>query len=150
MVDLGVSPQTTPRTLQQNALIGHTASNDPKRKIFIGPNIIQPRMAEFCGLHVGDVVRPPQPKSEIYQAIVTGLRFFGRVVIGVSHDDDPENDHFVLARRIEENELVVADPATGQEERIDLTTFEGAARWSDDNIKKYRLVSARPLGRRRA
>jgi hypothetical protein len=147
LVDFDIDKTMTPALLQKRALEAHIVRTE-KQKIFIGANIIQPRLAEFCGLTLGDLVRPPQPKSDVYRAIVTGLHFFGRVIVNVDHDEDKDGDHFILGRRIENNELVCADPATGAEERIDLTTFEGSARWGDE-VKSYRLYSARPIGKTR-
>jgi hypothetical protein len=71
----------------------------------------------------------------------------------VDHDPRPDGtgNHFVLAIAIVDDQIQYADPATGREHFLSLSTLEGRAAWGG---KTYRVVSAAPIfspraGRRR-
>ena len=74
----------------------------------------------------------------------------GLAILHVDHDSDRGGDeaadHFVLARRIEGDRVIYADPATGEEGSLDLRTLSGSAMWGS-RTRAYQVRSVRPLGR---
>lgn len=137
LVDVG-RPNITPDRVQNEALVAHT----DKHPCFLGANIIQKNFGAALGIKVGEVVRAPEVPAKLYATLVDALKVKdGRAVIGVTHDADGYTDHFILARAIDGNFVLCSDPATGEEVRLDMATFEGPA----NGGKVYKILSVRPI-----
>ena len=135
--DLDIEAEATPITVQA-------------RGVFVRSSLIQPDTAKAVGLIADDVVRTIQGQQAMRTTLVTALASGARVILHVDGDHDDGSDegrHFVLARRLEGDVVVVADPATAREERLSLATLSGPVRWSADDVKQYEVRSVRPLRR---
>jgi hypothetical protein len=139
--DFEVDPSATVRTVID------TTKGVPG--IWKGGLPVQVLLAAHFGLTAGELVRaPPQPAQAMRAALVAALTA-GLAILHVDHDEtrggDVEADHFVLGRRIVADRIYFADPATGEEDSLDLRMMAAPTMWSDGIPRIYQLRSVRPL-----
>lgn len=112
---------------------------------FIRAAMVQQATARLLGLVADDVTHHDDVHRKMVDVLRSAIAEGAVVVMHVDHDSakpdgDPEGDHFVLGLRIEGDVVVFADPATGSEERMSLSTLTAAV-----SSKRYQLRSVRPL-----
>ena len=120
-----------------------------ERGVFRGAAMLQADTAKRMGLVADDVTRADDVHRRMRDVLTAALAVGDVVVMHVDHDSskpdgDPEGDHFVLALRIEGDVIVFADPATGDEERMDLRMLSCSVMWGT-RARRYELRSVRPL-----
>ena len=142
MRQMGVDNEATPLTVQAKAF---AAGGEP----FRGPNAITGVVAAANGMVCADRVSEVEGAAAMQLAIGEAL-VDGTALLHVDHDQDrggtPEADHWVLAVRLDGDDVVYLDPATADEGRLQLRTLTGPSLW-DGVPRVYRVRGVRALRR---
>lgn len=118
-----------------------------ERGVFRGAAMLQLDTATRLGIVADDVTHAADVHRSMVAVLAKAMTANSVVVMHVDHDSakpdgDPEGDHFVLGLRIEDTFVYFADPATGNEERMNLNSLT-----ANVSSKRYQLRSVRPLRR---
>jgi hypothetical protein len=144
---------------------GPKDANDALKKAmaFSGSGLIIDVAAKALGLEAPKremVMRSSVTEAAFTDAIVDALRR-GLVILHVDHDStrkggDPEPDHFILAHALVTTEggpleLECADPAPREERnrtvRLAWPELRGLATWLPSDVRRYDVLSMRPIRR---
>ena len=138
MRELGVDLDADPRTVLA-------------RGVFSGAAMWQQDTAKSLGLVADDVTRVTDVHRVMRTVLTQTLGKGDLVVMHVDHDStkvkgDVDGDHFVLGLRIEDADVIFADPATGRLERLDSRMLTCPVMWGTV-VRPYQVRSVRPLRR---